>query len=252
MVFLKKVGLSIIFGILSTSFINAQEKEDLVEIKSANELVQFEGRDILAGYFPLHSSSSNEHQNGLEEIEISRTTSNFDADFFRKKRIKIKLESPLTMDFILWGNKITPSKLFFEKVGSNEYRIIGYSEQAISFLPTETLFPEFKDVDLINFDLEENAKVLEERQLVAGGGKITARHILAGKEKMTPYRLSYPTCNFDYKLDGAYMTMVNLSEDIDRTTLEWIALFEPRNLVFEKDKNKNSFRLIGYSSTSFF
>jgi hypothetical protein len=253
MVFLKNIVLVLTLGTLLMGCVNAQEKEDLIEVKSFNELEQFKGRKVLAGYFSLDSLSSNKYKKGLEEIQISQPTSNFDVDFFRKRRVTIKLNEPLTMDFILLRNKVSPSELFFEKVGSNEYKIIGYSKKSIPFSRSETWFPEFKKVDLINFDLKKNAKKLEGRELVSGGSYYIAIDILAGKKKMSPLDLFYPTYNFPSKFkEKFYMVEINLSEDINHVTLEFLAFLKPKSLIFEKDKGKESFHLVGYSMESFF
>lgn len=241
--------------VLFTAFLQLQSKAvDPIEFKNLKQLTDISDQKLIAVYKAFYNLKDEAKLIGKDKLTTYNASSNYDGAWYKKHAHEITLSEPLSEKFVKWAGKTKIYTLVLQPVeseGKTVFEIIGYSKKVLRFPPKEELFPEFKKIDLINFDLPENAKELKKRKLVAGGLG-AGREILEGNHP-EEIDLHYSTNNFEKDgYGGVYVSFHKMQEDITKEQVEWLRVNQVNQIFLEKVKGTNKYRFVGYSQKSFF
>ena len=240
-------------ALLVAAFTTVQAQGDYTfEFKDAKALQSTNGDKLICGQ-PVFGPETKGGLTGQKVIKLTRLSSNFDGKYFKRNRMTLALEEPLTKDFAKWYDESDPSMLILrkaEKGTSTVYQIVGHTKMSMRFEPTAELFPEFADINLVDFSNKKTMKKWKKRELIAGA--FVADEV---EDNASALEVYYPSFNYgDQKGSAGFMTMVPLEEQLSEAVMTYIKVMDLGDLVFEKVSGAGDYtlyKLVGYSKTKF-
>ena len=122
----------------------------------------------------------------------------------------------------------------------------------MAFQPTLELFPEFADINLIDFSDKKTMKQWKKKDLMAGGPMYDP---IPRERIPNTIELVYPSWSKDGHI--TYMALVYLEEPLSEAMKTYIRIHPLGDLVFERvssgedEESAGTYRLVGYSKTKF-
>ena len=243
--------------LIATAFTTIQAQGDYTfEFKDAKALQAADGDKLICGQ-PVFGPESKKGLTGQKVLKLIRLSSNFDGKYFKRGRMTLALEEPLSKDFAKWYDETDPSMLILrkaEKGTSTVYQIVGHTQKSMHFLPTAELFPEFAEINLVDFSNKKTMKKWKKRKLIAGA--YAADEVMENfKDNASAIQVYYPSFNYgDSKGSASFMTVVPLEEELSEAVMTNIKVMDLGDLVFEKVSGEGDYtlyKLVGYSKTKF-
>lgn len=248
---MKNLQIYLLLTFFAFQWVQAQTTIDLKEFTTFSELLEEEG-ELISGWTSFSRPKDFEPLIGKRQLPLNYLTSNYEPDFFRTKSTEIRLVSPVTQELYDWGKEHQPGLLVLKHVPDEQeyaFEIIGWLRARVPFPVTYDLFPEYKALNLINFDLPENHSYFEDNEVVAGDLELQSD---MGEEDAgdTQIWLNYPTSNFGEHHD-LFMTYLELENPFSDLILDWIEVNGYGTLMFRKGSS-GKYSLMGYSKVPFF
>ncbi len=188
---------------------------------------------------------------GQQQIVLSDMTSNYDGAFFKKESIRITLSEPISEELSNFASKVKPSAFVLrplDKNGEEVFEIVGYTKRIYGFTPQAHLFPEFADLNLVNFDKKRN--------------RLRTRF---GKWVLTSFNSSWVTAkpNDSIPLNDCRLSFgkrrdrhqeqfsIQLGEPVTKTINEWQMVYRIPGALLKKIPGSNKYRLVGFTHNPF-